>query len=57
VCKLTPVQPGDFDAKAIRLLDALNEKGRALEARTFPEKLHENMMNMFEHPVFSRTEF
>lgn len=32
VCKLTPVQPGDFDAKAIRLLDALNEKGRALEA-------------------------
>lgn len=32
VCKLTPVLPGDFDAKAIRLLDALNEKGRALEA-------------------------
>lgn len=51
------MQPGDFDAKAIRLLDALNEKGRALEARTFPEKLHENMMNMFEHPVFSRTVF
>lgn len=32
VCKITPVQLGDFDPKAIRLLDALNEKGRALEA-------------------------
>eukprot|EP00931_Biecheleriopsis_adriatica_P066711 TRINITY_DN40_c0_g1_i1.p1 TRINITY_DN40_c0_g1~~TRINITY_DN40_c0_g1_i1.p1 ORF type:complete len:616 (-),score=126.99 TRINITY_DN40_c0_g1_i1:40-1806(-) len=28
----TPVQPSDFDSKAILLLDALQEKGRALEA-------------------------
>ena len=32
VIKNTPVQPLDFDAKAFRLLDALSEKGRALEA-------------------------
>eukprot|EP00931_Biecheleriopsis_adriatica_P061155 TRINITY_DN36769_c0_g1_i1.p1 TRINITY_DN36769_c0_g1~~TRINITY_DN36769_c0_g1_i1.p1 ORF type:complete len:559 (-),score=104.06 TRINITY_DN36769_c0_g1_i1:201-1877(-) len=28
----TPVQAGDFDSKAILLLDALQEKGRAMEA-------------------------
>lgn len=30
--KTTPVQKSDFDQKAFRLLDALNEKGRAEEA-------------------------
>ena len=32
VIKTTPVQKSDFDQKAFRLLDALNEKGRAEEA-------------------------
>mmetsp|Transcript_14788 Transcript_14788/g.33497 ORF Transcript_14788/g.33497 Transcript_14788/m.33497 type:complete len:530 (-) Transcript_14788:19-1608(-) len=32
VLKTTPVQAGDFDTKAILLLDVLQEKGRALEA-------------------------
>lgn len=32
VIKVTPIQAADFDAKAFRLLDALNDKGRVAEA-------------------------
>ncbi len=54
--KTTPVQKSDFDQKAFRLLDALNEKGRAEEAwelDIFPVKV-ESMLPVSVCRVYYR---